>query len=264
MPRIDSITPVQYDSLWPYNSTYDNLPLKYILAREELINLAVDNNTAVLEDAIGTAGTLANRLNQSLEPSGALITEAVDSCLHSIGAHTDGTFDGFDYVRMLATERSKLSLVADEATSLQIEFDTISGTVVFDNDLVKFEDSPTVTWNVATGNLVTANFAFPAGAAHQHYYDLIPVSANIVTPDYINYKSTSLSTPFVDGSLRVYLNGIRLSENDGVYVYDAVTGPSGTWYVTSFTSDAGAGTFALSRAINSADTITIDFDQLLV
>jgi len=264
MPRIDTITPVQYDSLWPYNSTYDNLPLKYILARQDLINLAVDNAESVLESAQGTAGSLSNRLNQSIDASGSLIPDAIDTSLHNIGAHADGSYDGSDYVRMLASERDKLTLVADSATSLQIEFATISTTSTFDNAVVTFVDSPTVTWDVATGNEVSANFAFPTSAAHQHFYDLVPVAANLLTPDYTNYKSTSLSTAFIDGSLRVYINGIRLSENDNVYVYDAATGPSGTWSATSFTSDATAGTFALSRAISSSDIITIDFDQILV
>ncbi|RDJ35646.1 MAG: hypothetical protein DWQ19_12575 [Crenarchaeota archaeon] len=261
MPRIDSITPVQYNSLWPYHHQYDNLPLQHILARQTLINLAVDQNTEVLEEAKGSAGTLSNRLAQTTEESGELKSIAVDASLHNIGAHTDGSYGGTDYVRMTQSERDKLALVSDEASAIQIQFETISDIVLFTDDLVVIADSPTVSWNVESPSVVTANFAFPVSAAHEHTYDAIPVHANISSPDYINYKTTSTSTAFVTGSLRVYINGIRISESDTTLVYSG--SPSGTWTATSFTGDAVNGTFALNRAIDSGDTIIIDFDRSL-
>jgi len=264
MPRIDLITPVEYNSLWPYNSNYDNLPLKYILARQDLINLAVDQSEEILRNSVGTAGSLSNRLNQSLEEDGSLKTTAVDESLHNIGAHEDGTYESIDYVRMKADERDKLELIADEATSLKIQFETVSTTVLFENETVEFQDSETVQWTVTVPNIITANLAFPATAAHEHNYDLVPVHDNLLTPDYINYKSTSGAIAYIEGSLRVYINGIRISENVDVYVYVADSGPSGTWYATSFTPDAENGTFALSRAIDASDVITIDFDRSFI
>lgn len=264
MPRIDSITPVQYDGLWPYNSQYDNLPLKYILARQALINAAVDNAEDILDDAKGTAGTLSNRLNQSIDAAGDLLAAAIDEANHNIAFHEDGSDGSTDYVRMKADERAKLENISDNATALALQFETISQTYLFDDATLVFENSPTITWSNISLNTVTANFAFPADAAHQHYYDLVPVADNLMSPDYINYKSTSMATPYVDGSLRVYLNGFRLSENYNIFVYDASTGPSGDWFATSYTSDAANGTFALSRAIDPSDVLTIDFDQSLV
>lgn len=261
MPKIDLITPVQYNSLWPYHAEYDNLPLKYILARQDLINLAVDQATNILEEAEGTAGSLSNRLAQSMEESGELKSLAIDNALHNIGYHTDGEYSGTDYVRMKLSERDKLELVADEATAIQIQFETISGDVLFTNELVAIVDSPTVTWNVDSPSTVTANFAFPISAAHEHNYDIIPVHANLMTPDYTNYKTTSMATPYIDGSLRVYVNGIRVSESDSVLVYSGT--PSGTWLATSFTSNASGGTFALNRALDPSDVIIIDFDRSL-
>ncbi len=263
MPKIDLITPVEYDPLWPYHHQFDNLPLTHILARQTLINLALDQLINIMEDAEGTAGTVANRLNQSMEDSGALKTVAVDNALHNIGHHTDGDFGGTDYVRMLESERDKLTLISDEATALTIVFDTISGSILFDDEVIAITDSPTVTWNVDSPSTVTANFAFPTSAAHDHFYDLIPIHDNITTPDFINYKSTSTSTVYIDGSLRVYINGIRISETSSVFVYNAAIGPSGVWTLTSFTSDAAAGTFALNRAIDPLDSIIIEFNRNL-
>lgn len=260
MPRIDSITPVQYSGLWPYHVHYDNLPLLYILARQQLINSSVDQMDEILENSIGSVGSLSNRLNQSIEDNGDLKTAAVDDTVHNIGAHADGEYEGIDYVRMTLTERSKLADIAEDATAISIEFPTNSTTVVFDDVMISFEDSDTVTWEVEAPSTVKANMAFPAEAAHQHYYDLVPVHDNLSTPDYTNYKTTVSSTEFIEGSLRVYVNGIRLSENDGVYVYSAADGPGEAWTLTSFTGDHEDGSFALNRAIDPLDTITIDFD----
>ena len=51
---------------------------------------------------------------------------------------------------------------------------------------------------------------FPQSVRHVHYYGIIPVPTNLITPDYIHYQVTSIATPYKAGSLRVYLNGIRL------------------------------------------------------
>lgn len=264
MPRIELITPVYYDGEWPYHKEYDNLPLRYIVARQELINSAVDQVEEILRDSIGTQGTLANRLNQSLDEDGSLLVDAVDETLHSIGAHTDGEYEGVEYVRMTADERDKLTNIAEDATSILIEVEnTISTTVEFADGPFVLGRSNTVTWEVTAPNIIKANLAFPTEAAHQHYYDLVPVAANS-TPDYINYKTTSLSTAFVEDSLRVYVNGIKLSVSDDVYVYNNTDGPGGDWELLSFTSDYEAGTFELSRAIDITDIITIDFDINLV
>lgn len=259
MPRIELIPEVYYNPLDPYHHEYDNLPLKNINDRQNLINLAVDAYAADMREAAGTQGSLSNRLNQSIDENGDLRDTAIDETLHSIGAHTDGIYDSVEYVRMLKAERDKLELIADEAKDVSLQFNTISTEYLFDNGLVTFEDSDTVTWEVLGGNLIKANSAFPADAAHLHYYDLEPVHDNIGDPDYQNYKSTLMATAYIDGSLRVYINGIKLSESAEVYV-PGPDGPDGTWYLTSFTSDASNGLFELNRPIDPDDVIRIDFD----
>lgn len=258
MPNIDQITPIKYQGLWPYHSHYDNLPLEYIATRIDLVNLATDQNEEILRDAIGSAGTLSNRLNQSIEDDGSLKQTAVDETEHSVGAHTDGEYEGVEYVRMLKEERDKLALIADEATAITVEIE--SEAVQFDEGVLIFQDSDTITWEVIPSNIIRANMSFPDTAAHEHYYSLVPVHANLMSPDYTNYKTTSVSTAYIEDSLRVYINGIRINEDDDVYVYDAATGPSGTWTLTSFTGNYSAGTFVLNRALSSSDIINIDFD----
>jgi hypothetical protein len=265
MPRIDLITRVTYDALWPYHSRYDNLPLTHILARQSLINSAVDNQDEILDDAKGTAGTLANRLNQSIAEDGSLIADAVDETLHNIGAHTDGTYEGTDYVRMTASERDKLELIADEATALIIQFETVSTTAEFSNETILIQDSDTITWEIESPNVIRANMVFPDSAAHEHHYGLTPVHSNLSEPDYTNYKITSSpSLGYIEGSLRVYVNGIRISEDEEIYIYNNDDGPNGDWEVIQFTGDFETGLFELSRAIDDSDIIKIDFDRSFV
>ena len=66
MPRIELIPEVLYDGLHPYNYNYDNLPLRNILDRQTIMNLAIDLNSDILRDSVGSAGTLANRLSQTI------------------------------------------------------------------------------------------------------------------------------------------------------------------------------------------------------
>ncbi len=199
MPQLD-LTPVDvYSPLWPYHVDFDNIPILQLINQNMLINNAVEGAEEILRSAIGTQGTLSNRLNQSILASGQLRSDSMDTAMHSIGAHTDGEFSGVDYVRMLLSERDKLDLIADEATSLVIQFETIStismAPVAFDNQAVTFKQSDSVTWRVETGNKVYADLTFPFDSAHQHYYDYTPAHATPMTPDYENYKSTSIATP---------------------------------------------------------------------
>jgi hypothetical protein len=264
MPRIELIPEVLHQAMDPYHHEFDNLPLQNILTRQSLLNSAVDINSDILRDSVGTQGTLSNRLTQSIEDNGDLKLIAVDDVMHNIAYHTDGTIlissIPVSFVRMKEEERDKLTLIDDEATSIKIQVETISTTVLFDDETVRVVDSDTVTWSVTSPNIIKANLTFPVGAAHTHYYDYTPVHANLVTPDYTNYKVTSVATPFVDGSLRVTINGIRINKTESVYVPGS-TGPSSTWTLTEIdTSVPASGTFALNRAITDDDVIRIDFD----
>lgn len=262
MPDIDLIPEVLHQSSDPYHHHYDNLPLRNILTRQQLINSAVDINSAILRDAVGTQGTLSNRLNQSINADGSLKSVAIDEAMHNIAYHTDGSIviSGIEteFVRMLKSERDKLELVSDEATALSIQMSLgVSETpVTFEDEVVIFQNSDTVTWSVTEPNIVTANTTFPSEAARRFYYDVTPVRQG---SDYINWKTTSSNQAYIDATLRVYINGIRIT-NDGIYVPSA-DGPDGTWTLTSIASTTpDEGLFSLNRAITSSDIIRIDFD----
>lgn len=263
-----------YDPNHPYFWTYDNLPLETLKIRDEVINGEVENIAATIRDANGTQGTVANRLNQSINPDGSLKDEAIDEALHSIAEHLDASKEltteeletieslGYvvsnpvAYVRMLEVERAKLSLIADEATNMTIQVETPSNTVLFEQGPISFAFSDSVTWEVSSGNVVKANLSFPIEAAHRHYYDLEPV-----TTDYQTYKVTSVSTPYIEGTLRVFINGVRLSEGADIYIPGNLI--SDSWTLNSFTADPTAGTFELGEAITEEDIIRIDFDIAL-
>lgn len=267
MPNIESIPEVYYQPLQPYQYEYDNLPLANILFRQGIINSSLDLNNQRTNEAAGSAGTIGNRLDQSLTDSGALKASAIDNAVHNIAYHEDGwrLVDGepVDYVRMLDEERDKLALIADEATSLALRFETVGPSetpVIFDEGILPFADSATVTWRLDSG-AIKADTTFPSSALHQHIYDVEPVPTTPESPDYLNYKTTTVSTAFVDGSLRVFINGMRLTESDSIYVPGSL--PSDDYTLNSFTPNPTAGTFVLSSAITADDVIRIDFDIAL-
>ena len=259
MPRIELIPEVYYNPQDPYHWEVDNLPLKNIIRRQNLINLSVDNVLEQIRDAIGTQGSMANRLNQSINQDGSLKTEAIDAAMHSIAEHTDTE----DFVRMTKAQSDKLDLISDEATNLSIQIDT-DGTsfVLFDAGVIEIQASSSVTPIVTAPNILTFELGFPVAAAHQHYYGSTPVHTDLLDPDYINYTVDSGPSAFVEGSLRVFVNGVRIFEDQEVYAPGPLA--DDPWTLLSFTPDPINGAFALSSAISEDDIIKIDYDILFV
>lgn len=279
--RIENIDVPLYSPDDPYHWVYDNLPLQNMVLREQLIAAALNDLTDQLTNVAGTQGTLANRLNQSIASDGSLLTAAVDDTSHSMEFHTDDFFGTeieyaaweqnreAPFVRMMKSEADKLNGIAESATNFQLSVETPTTTVSFPADnqqavTVEFVPSQTVTWEVDAPNKVKANFGFPVETAHIHNYDQVPVPVNQMNPDYLNYQvnSAELETAraFISGSLRVYVNGMRLSAHHSVYVPGALV--SDPWTLLSYTANAIAGTFSLSSAITEEDVITIDYDIL--
>jgi hypothetical protein len=257
MPRIELITVPLYNPTDPYHYEFDNLPLKNILRRQNLINLSLDNVIEQIRDAIGTQGSMANRLNQSINADGSLKPVAIDEALHSVEEHEDTE----DYVRMLRSESDKLALTQNEATntSLEIQLDDNGDDVVlFNNGPVRLVPSPTVTLAVESPNKVSFNLGFPLEAAHRHYYDQEPVPLDLMEPDFINYKVNTAATPIVSGTLRVYINGVRLSASTSIYVPGALV--NDPWTLMTYVEHADSGEFALSTAVSEEDVVRIDYD----
>lgn len=259
MPRIELIPEVLYGPLDPIHWEIDNLPLKAIIRRQNLINLALDNVIEQMRDAIGTQGSLANRLNQSIDPNGNLKTSAIDEAMHSIEEHTDSDM----YVRMTREESEKLANIAEEATAISMEIHTGNISIVeFNEGILHIEPSTTITPSFEAPNVLKFNMKFPSEAVHQHYYSITPVDSNQVTPDYTNYFVTSTMTPYIEDSLRVYVNGVRIFQDMEVYVPGAMVDDA--WTLLSFTPDHSNGSFELSSALSPEDIIKIDFDIALL
>lgn len=260
MPRIELIPEVLYNPQDPIHWEIDNLPLKAILRRQNLINLALDNVIEQIRDGIGTQGSLANRLNQSLQPDGGLKTSSIDEANHSIEHHVDSD----NYVRMTRQESEKLSSVADNATNLGLEVYTNSTTFIeFNNGVLRIKPSSTISPVFEAPDVLKFNLSFPSTSLHEHYYGLIPIDYDQVNPDLKNFKvnSTDPATAFIQGSLRIYINGVRIFENYEVYVPGPLVDDA--WTLMSFTSNPSEGAFELSSAISPEDIIRIDFDKAL-
>lgn len=271
MPQINSIPEVLYQPNQPYHYIYDNLPLKNILTRISLVNVQVDTNSDVLRGASGSAGSLSNRLDTSLSENGSLRPSAINEAMHGIGHHTDGEGpDGIEYVRMTKAERNKLAAVANEANNFSIEIEdsvpTIGSlvTIPYDNnETLKLRNSATIFFDFTAPNILRAHTIFPPDAVHRHHYDLIPAYDVPGSPSRKSYRTTAINTAYEPGSLRVFVNGIKLT-NVGVKVLDYSSSTT-SWISTYiFSEDPAAGVFELNRALSADDVIRIDFDEIFV
>ena len=260
MPQLPSSVPL-YQPNQPYFYTYDNIPIEALIQREDIINTQVDINTSVLEQSAGDAGTLPVRLSQSMDSLGNLQVQAVDETLHNIGYHTDGEGpDSVQYVRMQYSERAKLSTVAEDATNFGVKVDTGTSAggsgiliVPYNEGFLTLAPSVTVNWSVENNQIIKANVvALPS--SHTHYDNISPVSA-FVTPDYQTF-TTGISNPFIDGSLKVYINGVRIFP--GIMSRHPTSNPL-IWQANYFTPNFNGLGFNLQNPITSEDIIIIDF-----
>lgn len=263
MPNINSIPEVLYEPNQPYHYYYDNLPLRNILTRIGLVNIQVETNTDIIRGAAGTAGTIDARLNVSLDGDGTLKTEAVDGAVHGIGHHSDG--DG--YVRMTEDERAKLDLVQSEANRLAVEvedsYPTVGDTVTISDGVVRLRGSSSVLLDFQAPDIVRFHSAFPPDTAHRHHYSLVPAHQTS-PPNFKNFKTTSLGTPYMEGSLRVYVNGSRLYDaSTPVPVYGSGSSSSSISFVQNSIAEESHmnGTFSLTLALSEQDVVRIDFDE---
>ena len=164
-----------------------------------------------------------------------------------------------NYVRMIQEERDKLAVISNNATALQFQVETISSTQLFDDETIRLQDSDTVTWTLNAPNIVKAHMAFPVNAAHIHNYSVVPTNVSA-------YTIFSTPVPYVAGSLRVFINGIKILSGVSKAVFvPPYNGPNGSWLSTYIVSEvAGTGHFTLNRALTINDKIAVDFDTNFV
>lgn len=272
MPDISKITEVLYDGNQPYHVHYDNLPLKNILTRIDLVNAQVDINTDILRGCAGSVGTLSNRLSASIEENGKLKSSSVDESLHNIGYHSDGIYDGVEYVRMTKLERDKLQLIQSESNKIELEIeDSISSDtqvdhVVIYNGYVRLKSSDTIAFQFIAPDTIKAHSKFTLEAAHIHHNEVEPSYVIPGQPDYQNFKTTSLNTAFREGSLKVYINGFKINSKYSTKILSGDLNPmvSENWIDIQISYQSpNEGLFGLSSPITSSDKILIDFEQLI-
>jgi hypothetical protein len=273
MPEINKIPEVLYNGNQPYHVHYDNLPLKNILSRIDLVNAQVDINSDILRGCSGSMGTLSDRISVSIQDDGNLKTDSIDNAEHNIGAHSDGAYQGIQYVRMKKDERDKLGLIDPGATNFRIEIedsytsmDSISqipSLILFDNPILKLRGSDTIFFDFEAPDIVKAHSVFPPGAAHQNLHNITPNLNDPVNPNYAIWSTNGIA--FRENTLRVYINGFRINygAEKAVRVLTAGANPalSASWksfYI--FDTNPTSGVFFLNIAISGTDVIVVDFD----
>lgn len=254
MPQINLIPEVLYEPNQPYHYIYDNIPLKNILSRISLVNIQTDKNSSMLLGTSGNMGSLSSRLNESLNDNGSLKDSAIDASIHNIAYHADGEKDGVEYVRMTKEERSKLTSIDSGANFISIQ---TNDQPILDAGNIQLENSSTIFFELEAPNKIKAHTSFPLNIAHRHVYSVVPSSA-----DMKNFRTSTLSTPYTEGSLRVYINGIRIKSNTYVPIFSSSNSPD-SWTLFSIESENyTSGEFVLNSPVPLGNSILIDFDTL--
>ena len=265
MPDINSLAEVLTQPDWPYHVQYDNLPLKQILLRENMINDAVDANTAILTAAKGTQVDLAARLSVSLNDDGTLKPTSVTNI--PIDSIVDDTLDPpvipppGPYVKMTAAERAKLGLIKSGANAISVGYIGASpaGGQPWSQGIVSINDSATINWSITDDGSGNVTMTPQLLTLVNHFYN--------VTPNTTDYKNYSI-IPIIPNSLRVYVNGVRLTTDALISVprntISSCTSSDCTmssWMLLSYTSIDTAGTFQLSQAVQNTDVVRVDYNR---
>jgi hypothetical protein len=203
-------------------------------------------------------------------------TSAIDQALHSIAEHEDGSknVDSFqlqdyvdlgfpeltnpiEFVKMLKAERDKLSGISNAATDFTVSIESNGVEVLYESGNLEMLESDTIKWEIVGPNQARPVLGFSVEYAHRHYYNQIPNS--IPNEENIDYKKFEASPyPFIEGSLRVYVNGVRL--NDEFSVYHPNLNPLAPWKLNTYIPNHTNGTFELDVALTEYDIIQVDFD----
>jgi hypothetical protein len=271
-----------YKSSDPYHFDFDNKPIKSLAQRDKILMGFINRNTKTLKDAAGNLGDLSTRLNQSIDPLGNLKLSAIDEANHNIANHTDGRkeitdeelayYTGLGYsitknpkfIRIVQEERDKLSRIESEANNIKLSVKQDNEDYIFNNGIVKVENSDTIECILTSDNSIKFNSKFPVEVAHRHYYGVEPISS-----DYKNYSINGISS-FQKDSLRVYVNGFRVEvcssdcANRSFSRYPTFHTGSPVWVSLYFSEDSDSASFSLSTAINSTDQIFVDYDVKLI
>ena len=276
MPDLNQLPIPKFQGGQPYHFEYDNLPLDTLARRDEIINNAVDSVSKILSDCNGTAGTLANRLSQSIADDGSLLEMAVDESFHNIAYHTDGSITvdaneldyyislGFpdlvnpvSFVRMIESERIKLSTISDGATNVTVSFETNSNVTVSYSEPFTIAQSSSIQWELVPDTYNTVQAIVAMNNPHMHYYGQLAVL--IINQTY----SVPMSQPYISGSLRVYINGVALNEYSEIYYPARDENDNLIWSTNKFTSNYTNGIFILAYDVQEHDVITVDYDVLM-
>ena len=247
MPNIESISNVYYLPENPYHFHFDNLPLRQIVLRQQLVNHYVDLNSDELSDARGDTVNLNTRLSVCLEDDGSFRSTEVP--IHSI----DLIEDSASYLRMTVAERAKLDNIMPDATALRILVEGFPIDYEFDEHHVRFSNSSTVYWEVVSDDTPPSHSIVRAHAPARlaHYYG--------ATPSTSDHQTYVLGIPIRNDSLRVYVNGIRVFSDALVNVPRPT--PADGWDAIEYSVDESIAEFTFNIALTAQHIVRVDFDR---
>jgi hypothetical protein len=227
-----------------------------------VVYLNVNGGTGGIVSGLTNSSGVITSINAIIAPGTGYPTGSQTNITTTVS--TNGDF----YVIMKNSERANLNAILNGLTpinNLSVFTGTISNTteVDFINTKVQFQPSAAFTWTVTDGNQIAAQFTY-AGSLHQHNYEVTPT-----TSDGITY--TVPGGIFLDGTLRVFVNGVRIFSTNSVPVpsYNLTSGVP-TWRTINIAfENSSAGTFSVlvngnpTTPLTNNDVIRVDFDNQL-
>lgn len=209
--------PIRYfEQVDPYGFVVDNRPLRDLESRIDLVNSDITGLSNTLSDAAGDTGSLANRLNVSLEDDGSIKAAAIPA--HDLHIHADSG----DFVKMTSEERTKLSGVSTSASNFGL---SINQGQAKRDEVVNIEESASIKIHETSSGIQFYSIV-PTSYYHLHYGPLEPLvkcrkENGVFIPD------EDASTPYYIRAVTTYEMNKSSASTYPTYFYTSDGVPSG-------------------------------------
>lgn len=216
MANINSIPIRFYNTSDPYTSTVDNRPIEDLNARIVMVNTHLESLFLEIVSARGSEQSLNQRLSASLLANGGIDPNATFNVL-AANVVEENTPSENDRVWMTRKEKYKLSLIENGSNVFRIllpnENSPLEGDVrLIVGNTIRISRKPSKDGK----DLLYIDTVLSADRLHEHRYDQRILSFNdgIANIDLSGEK-------IISGSLKVFLNGIRLRKDQFLEIVDS-------------------------------------------
>ena len=219
MADISNITLRRYGTqVSPYDSDKANEPIEDLHAMIQIVNAESGSNASILNDAKGDTGSLAARLDVSLNPDGSIKSDAIDNVpIDNIDFEAEGA--PTDRVLPTRADLDKINGVQSEANKFTVQ---IGNSEIFAGNVI-LNPGKTVVMTPRRRSdgviVIDIDTVFAGDRIHEHrnYQECKAFAGSGVAM--IPNKDDNP----IPGTMRVFLNGMMLRRQSFEEYYDPTT-----------------------------------------